>query len=124
MSGPEIPVPADLFGPGSDGGMRMSEWLDVMCLGCKRESARDRREGTGGGSGCELVSRAICGPYKAPMPEWPVDAACPERLDVLGDGPWPVCMAYEPRAVRSDKGLRRGPRVPAAQGSLFEGETS
>ena len=102
---------AALFGSSSDGGMALSEWLDVMCLGCKHERAIDR-PGIGGGSGCELVSRAICDPYTADMPEWAVDASpVPERFGELGRGPWPVCMSYEPRKTRSDKGVRRGPRV-------------
>jgi hypothetical protein len=106
-----VSTSAALFGSSSDGGMALSEWLDVMCLGCKHESVKDR-EGIGGGCGCELVSRAICDPYTADMPEWAEDASpVPERFGELGRGPWPVCMSYEPRKTRSDKGVRRGPKV-------------
>ena len=90
--------------------MALSEWLDVMCLGCRHERAVDR-PGIGGGSGCELVSRAICDPYTADIQEWTADASpVPERVAALGDG-WPVCMAYDKRKPRSDKGRRRGPKV-------------
>jgi hypothetical protein len=103
-------TPADLFGSTSDGMVRMAEWLDVMCVGCRRERAKDRK-GIGGGSGCELVSRAIFDPYNAPMPEWDVGASPrPERLAELGDGPWPACTAHEQRKKRSDAGTRRAPR--------------
>ena len=113
---------AALFGGNSDGGMALSEWLDVMCLGCRHERAKDR-PGIGGGSGCELVSRAICDPYTADMPEWAVDASpVPERVAALGEG-WPVCMSYEPRTARCDKGKRRGPRVSGME-SLFDLEAS
>ena len=109
---------AALFGSNSDGGMALSEWLDVMCLGCRHERAKDR-PGIGGGSGCELVSRAICDPHTADMPEWTVDASpVPERVAALGEG-WPVCMAYEPRTTRCDKGMRRGPRV-SGMAPLFD----
>jgi hypothetical protein len=113
-------TPVDLFGGNSDGGMRMSEWLDVMCLGCRHERAKDRQAGIGGGCGCELVSRAICDPYTAEMPEWSADASPrPERLAELGDGPWPVCLGWEPRTKRSDAGKRRGPRTGGME-PLFE----
>jgi hypothetical protein len=102
----------DLFGSNSEGGMRLAEWLDVMCLGCRHESVKDRKDGIGGGSGCELVSRALCDPYTASMPEWSIDATPrPERLQELGEGPWPVCMAHKARKKRSDAGVRRGPRL-------------
>jgi len=91
-----------------------------MCLGCRHERAGDRKEGIGGGSGCGLVSRAIGDPYGARMPEWVADdAPRPERLAGLGDGPWPVCVAWEPRAKRADAGVRRGPRVRGME-PLFE----
>ena len=112
----------DLFGGNSDGGMRMSEWLEVMCLGCRHESVKYRTQGAGGGFGCELPERAICHPYTAEMPEWSVDASPrPERLAKLGDGPWPVCLNWEPRTKRSDAGVRRGPRVSGME-PLFEME--
>src|SRR6185437_544103 len=111
---------AGLFGSNSDGGVALSEWLDAMCLGCRHESVKDRKGGIGGGSGCELVSRAICDPYTADIPEWTVDASPkPERVADLGDEPWPVCMAYEPRTTRSDKGLRRGPKLSGME-PLFD----
>jgi hypothetical protein len=117
---PSASTPVDLFGSNSDGGIRMSEWLDVMCKGCKHESVQDRKH-IGGGCGCELVSRAICDPNKAQMPEWMVLDPVPEGLtDALGKGPWPVCGAYEKRTTRSDKGLRRGPRKHEGQALLFE----
>ena len=110
----------DLFGGNSDGGMRMTEWLEVMCLGCRHESVRARKEGCGGGIGCELPSRAICDPYTAEMPEWSPDASPrPERLAGLPEGPWPVCLSWEPRAKRSDAGKRRGPKV-AGMEPLFD----
>ncbi len=84
MSAEEPVTASSLFGSNSDGGMRMWDWLEVMCKGCKRESVKARSD------------------------------------DELDDGPWPVCTAYEPRAERSDKGLRRGPRPAEGQGSLFE----
>jgi hypothetical protein len=106
----------DLFGGNSEGGMAMWAWLDVMCAGCRHESARQRRAGNGGGYGCELVTRAVCDPGEAPMPEWSPDAAPkPERLAELGPGPWPVCLAHEPRTKRSDAGKRRGPRIRGMQ---------
>lgn len=109
---------ADLFGGNSDGGVAMCEWLDAMCRGCRHERAADRQF-IGGGSGCGLVSRAICDPYTADMPEWAADASpVPERVAELGDG-WPVCMSYEPRTTRSDKGKRRGPRVSGME-PMFE----
>lgn len=105
-------TPVNLFGPGSEGGMRLLEWLDAMCAGCRHERAGDRAAGIGGGAGCGLVSRAIGDPHGAPMPEWVADdAPRPERLAGLGDGPWPVCTAWEPRTKRADAGVRRGPRV-------------
>lgn len=113
---------AGLFGSNSDGGMRLSEWLDVMCAGCKHESARHRKEGEGGGWGCALVSRAISDPHDADMPEWSPDATPypPHCAEAFGDGnPWPVCLSYEPRKTRSDAGVRRGPQVPAGQGALL-----
>jgi hypothetical protein len=110
----------DLFGGNSEGGMRMSMWLEAMCLGCRRESVKARKEGDGGGFGCDLPVRAICDPYTAEMPEWSADASPkPERLAELGDGPWPVCVAYEARTKRSDAGKRRGPRVSGME-PLFE----
>ena len=66
-----VSTSSEIFGSNSDGGMALSEWLDAMCLGCRHERAGDR-PGIGGGSGCELVSRAICDPYTADMPEWTV----------------------------------------------------
>jgi hypothetical protein len=114
--------PVDLFGSNSDGGVRMSEWLDTMCAGCKHESVRMRREGCGGGCGCPLVSKALCDPYTAEIPEWSPDATPypPHCAEQFSDGnPWPVCLAYEPRKTRSDTGVRRGPRVPAGQGALL-----
>ena len=114
-----VSTAAALFGSNSDGGVAMSEWLDVMCLGCKHERAKDR-PGIGGGSGCDLVSRAICDPYTADMPEWAVDASpVPERFAGLPGEPWPACMAYEPRTARCDKGKRRGPRVSGME-PLFD----
>ena len=113
---------ADLFGSNSEGGMRLSEWLDAMCAGCRHESARERREGSGGGYGCELVARAIGDPYGADMPEWSPDATPypPHCAEEFSDGnPWPVCLAYERRRTRCDAGVRRGPRVPAEQGTLL-----
>lgn len=112
-------TPVDLFGGNSEGGMRLMEWLDVMCLGCRHETVKDRKEGIGGGSGCDLVSRAICDPYTAEMPEWSPDAMRPERFSELEDGPWPVCMSYEARTKRSDAGKRRGPRVRGME-PMFE----
>lgn len=113
-------TPVDLFGGNSDGGMRMWEWLEVMCKGCKHESVKAREDGTGPGVGCRIADGACFDPYKFEVPEWSPDAVRPERLAELGDNPWPVCMAYEPRAERSDKGLRRGPRPAEGQGELFE----
>jgi hypothetical protein len=113
---------ADLFGGNSDGGVRLSEWLDAMCAGCRHESARDRKEGNGGGYGCPLVSRAIADPYDADMPEWSPDATPypPHCAGEFSDGnPWPVCLAWEPRTRRSDAGVRRGPRVPEGQEALL-----
>jgi hypothetical protein len=112
-------TPVDLFGGNSDGGMRMTQWLDVMCLGCRHERA-GQRKAFGGGTGCDLVCRAISDPYTAAMPEWLVDAAPrPERLAELGDGPWPVCTGFEPRKKRADAGRRRGPRVSGME-PLFD----
>lgn len=118
-------TPAGLFGSTSEGGMRLEEWLGVMCAGCKHERVKDRKEGIGGGSGCDLVSRAICDPYTAEMPEWSPDATWPERFTELEAGnPWPVCIAWEARAKRSDAGMRRGPKV-AGMDPLFElGDTA
>jgi hypothetical protein len=112
-------TPVDLFGGNSDGGMRMTQWLDVMCLGCRHERVKDRKD-IGGGSGCDLVCRAISDPYTAPMPEWLVDAAPrPERLAELGEGPWPVCISHEPRKKRADAGRRRGPKLSGME-PLFD----
>ena len=111
---------ADLFGSNSDGGVALSEWLDVMCLGCRHESVKDRKDGIGGGSRCELVSRAICDPYTADIPEWAADASpVPERFADLDGAPWPVCMSWEPRTTRSDRGVRRGPKVSGME-PLFD----
>lgn len=111
----------ELFGTNSEGGMALNEWLDAMCLGCKHESARQRRENGGaGGIGCDLVARAICEPYTDDIEEWTGDAApLPERVAELGRGPWPVCMAWEPRKTRADKGVRRGPKV-SGMDALFD----
>ncbi len=122
MTGAREPenTPVDLFGGNSDGGMRMLEWLDVMCLGCRHESVKERNAGNGGGYGCHLPTRAVCDPYKTEMPEWSADASPkPERLAELGDGPWPVCLAWEPRTKRCDAGKRRGPKVTGME-PLFE----
>jgi hypothetical protein len=100
-----------LFGGNSEGYCRMEEWLAVMCLGCRHERVSDRAAGIGGGSGCELVSRAVADPYGAEMPEWSRDAAPkPGRLAELGPGPWPACMSHEARKKRSDAGSRRAPK--------------
>jgi hypothetical protein len=116
-----VASPVNLFGSNSDGGVRLSEWLDTMCKGCRHESARERREGNGGGYGCDLVSRAICDPYEAGMPEWSPDATYPAHCaeEFSDGGPWPVCLSYEPRTKRRDAGRRRGPRVPAGQEALL-----
>jgi hypothetical protein len=108
----------EIFGPNSDGGVRMSEWFDVMCVGCKNGRYE---EGIGYGVGCEVGARAAIEPYTADMPEWSLDAMWPERFrEAFADGdPWPVCMAYEPRKRRWDAGLRRGPRLPDNQPDLF-----
>jgi hypothetical protein len=42
-------TPVDLFGGNSERGMRLSEWLDVMCLGCKHELVKHRAEGSDAG---------------------------------------------------------------------------
>lgn len=104
-------TPVDLFGGNSDGYSRMEGWLRVMCLGCKRESVRMRNEAQIGGGLCEVAGRAALDGYKAEMPEWSTDATPkPARLAGLGDGPWPVCMAWEARKRRSDAGSRRAPK--------------
>ena len=104
-------TPVDLFGGNSEGYSRMGDWLRVMCLGCKRESARMRNESDTGGGLCEIADRAALDGYAAEMPEWSADASPkPGRLAELGDGPWPVCMSYEARKRRSDAGSRRAPR--------------
>jgi hypothetical protein len=109
---------SDLFGGNSDGGMRLSEWLEVMCKGCV--SNHGRGEPGMAGLGCDLVSRAIGDPYDAGMPEWSTDASpWPQRFAELGDGPWPTCLAYRPRKKRSDAGQRRGQHVPDDQDALF-----
>jgi hypothetical protein len=106
---------SDIFGPNSDGGMRMSEWFDVMCVGCKNGTSEDGHAGYG----CEIGARGVIN--EEDMPEWSVDAMWPERFrEAFVDGdPWPVCMAYEPRKRRWDAGLRRGPRLPDNQPGLF-----
>lgn len=106
---------SDLFGGNSDGSMRMEGWLSVMCRGCVKDRGRS---GSGlGGMSCELPGRAYASQGDAPMPEWSPDATPkPERLAELGRGPWPVCMAYEPRARRSDAGR---PRQRKGQDALF-----
>ena len=107
----EVLTAAGIFGGNSDGGMRMTEWLDVMCRGCKHERVSDRKAGIGGGCGCEPVTRAICDPYTAPMPEWTRDAEWPERFAELDQpNPWPVCTGWEPRKKRSDAGRPRRAR--------------
>jgi hypothetical protein len=114
------PATALFGGNNSEGGMRMWAWLDVMCLGCRHESVKWRRESGGGGYGCELVTRAIGDPDDAELPEWSADAAPkPERLAELGPGPWPACLAYEPRTRRADAGVRRGPRKIRGMTPLF-----
>lgn len=113
-------TPVDLFGGNSDGGDRLWMWLDVMCLGCRHESVKLRKSVGSGGNRCGIADRAVLDPYSAAMPEWSVDASPkPERLLELGDGPWPACMAYEPRRKRSDAGKRRGPRTGGME-PLFE----
>jgi hypothetical protein len=34
-----VSTAADIFGGNSDGGVRLTEWLDEMCKGCKHERA-------------------------------------------------------------------------------------
>jgi len=99
----------DLFGGNSEGGMRMEEWLRVMCRGCVKDRGREASGGMGGFS-CTLPASAYADPYAA-IPEWSPDASPrPERLAELGSGPWPVCMGYEARKKRSDAGTRRAPK--------------
>jgi hypothetical protein len=110
----------DLFGGNSDGTVRMEEWLRAMCQGCVKDRGRSKTDL--GGMSCELPTRAYIGPYDADMPEWSEDATPkPERFAELGAGPWPVCMAYQPRKRRSDAGTSR---APAGMDALFELEAS
>ncbi len=99
-----------LFGGNSDGYSRMEGWLKVMCRGCLKDRGRGPSGGMGGMS-CPIPLRAGDGQGSAEMPEWSLDAPKPDRLAAeLGDGPWPVCTAYQPRKTRSDKGRRRAAR--------------
>jgi hypothetical protein len=108
-----VSTAADLFGGNSDGSVRMEDWLAVMCRGCVRDRGRGTAgDGHMGGMSCDLPARAYFDAYGDGIEEWAVDASpVPERFAGLGPGPWPVCMAYEPRKTRADKGMRRGPRV-------------
>ena len=117
---------AGIFGGNSDGGVRLYEWLEVMCRGCTHESVKRRNDGDGGGAGCGIADRACGDPYGAPVPEWaergdgeplPPHTAGDDGLDPRD--PWPVCTSWEPRKTRADKGLRRGPQALAGQEALF-----
>ena len=108
--------PADLFGGNSDGSMRMEDWLSVMCRGCVKDRGRGLSDTGMGGMGCVLPANAYADP-QADLPEWSTDASPrPDRLAELGPGPWPVCMAHEPRKRRSDAGRTR---VPPGQEALL-----
>jgi hypothetical protein len=107
--GGAVSTPSGLFGGNSEGGMRMEEWLAVMCRGCVKDRGRAASGGMGGFS-CGLPAAAYADP-NAELPEWSADASPkPARLAELGDGPWPACMAYVPRKKRSDAGTRRPPK--------------
>lgn len=107
-----------LFGGNSDGSIRMEDWLRVMCKGCVNDRGRGATDL--GGMSCDLPGRAYGDPYEADMPEWSADASSsrrPELVAELGDGPWPVCMAYKPRKRRADAGR---PRQPQGVDTLFD----
>lgn len=109
-----------LFGGTSEGNSRMEEWLHTMCRGCVKDRGRSKTDL--GGMSCELPARAYDDPYAAEMPEWSeTTGPKPERFSELGAGPWPVCVAYQPRKRRSDAGTSR---APAGMDALFETESS
>lgn len=100
--------PAGMFGGNSDGTVRLEEWLDVMCRGCKNDRGRGPSGGMGGMS-CPLPGNAYADP-DADIPEWSETAERPARLTELGPGPWPVCTSHQPRKRRSDAGKSRAAR--------------
>lgn len=102
---PETGISLSYFGWNSEAGIRLEDWLRVMCRGCARDNGREESGSDMGGMSCDLPAAAYCEPY-TPVEDWSADASPrPDRLAELGDGPWPVCMAWQRAPVPAPEGM-------------------
>lgn len=96
-------VPTEFFGGNSDGALRMENWLDEMCRGCRRGHVEAGLRGMG----CVLPANAYAAPYDD-IPEWEQD------LDDEFGEPVLTCTKKQVRT----RGPKRPPTVGAGHPTL------